>query len=292
MKHGYSDTRLGQIHYAEAGEGNAVVLLHNAPVSGGIYSRLVPLLADQYRVVAPDLPGFGNSDKLPSDFDVSDIAAMTREALDDLGIEKAKFFGVHTGAVLAAEIARQWPEFVESAILVGFPYMNQDERDQRLKWVEDQVNGLPGPLPMFFPEADGSHVHKRWVSAYRFVCWGRGLSAPIEFSAEEIAFANHLVVTTLLSWETLPHLFRAVFLYDADGLLPSVGVPALVMHVTGTHEREVEKRSESVARLMPDARVASLGDSLDDTYDPFVAYWHAEEICSVMKDFWDTLGQS
>src|SRR5215204_5183857 len=51
------------IFYREAGPGNApaVLLLHGFPTSSRMYRNLIPLLADRYRVVAPDYPGFGRS---------------------------------------------------------------------------------------------------------------------------------------------------------------------------------------------------------------------------------------
>src|SRR5262249_61184868 len=67
-----ADTGGHRVFYREAGEpGNpAVLLLHGFPTSSHMFRDLIPLLADRYHVVAPDLPGFGNTVSPPrSQFD-------------------------------------------------------------------------------------------------------------------------------------------------------------------------------------------------------------------------------
>ncbi len=57
LRRSYADTEAGQLHYAEAGSGECLVLLGETPRSYRFFERLIPLLAPHFHVVAPDLPG-------------------------------------------------------------------------------------------------------------------------------------------------------------------------------------------------------------------------------------------
>ena len=65
IRRGYADTPLGQLHYAETGTGPTLLLLHQTPRSWDEF-RAVAGLIDGYRIVMPDLPGYGASPSLPS----------------------------------------------------------------------------------------------------------------------------------------------------------------------------------------------------------------------------------
>ena len=58
MRRGYADAPNGQIHYAEAGTGPAIVLLHQVASSAAMFERSAPTLAARYRTVAIDAPGW------------------------------------------------------------------------------------------------------------------------------------------------------------------------------------------------------------------------------------------
>ncbi len=79
------------IFYREAGPADApvVLLLHGFPTSSHMFRNLIPALADRYRVIAPDYPGYGQSDmpdhgKFPYTFDR--FAALVDGLLDQLGV--------------------------------------------------------------------------------------------------------------------------------------------------------------------------------------------------------------
>ena len=85
MKRGYADTQEGQIYYMTEGEGEPLILLH-ATGSSRQFKRLVPLLAKEYRVIAPDNLGEGNSDPIPPNVKIVDLARSYIHFMDALGI--------------------------------------------------------------------------------------------------------------------------------------------------------------------------------------------------------------
>jgi len=95
-------------HIAEAGEGEPIVLLHGNPDSHTVWSSIVAKLANRYRCIAPDLPGFGRS-RAPADFDCSlaNQARWVRALFDALELPRAHLVvhdvGGFYGLAFAAE---------------------------------------------------------------------------------------------------------------------------------------------------------------------------------------------
>src|ERR1035437_6590458 len=118
MKRGYADTPEGQIHYMSAGVGEPLLLLHQTG-SSRQYRKLMPMLAEHYRIYAPDNLGSGNSDPLPANVQIPDLARSMVHFMDFLGIDKAHIFGFHTGNKIATEMAAAWPDRVDRLMLCG-----------------------------------------------------------------------------------------------------------------------------------------------------------------------------
>lgn len=107
----------------EAGTGTPVVLLHGGgPGATGAsnYSRNIDSLAQRFRVIVPDMPGYGHSSK---ELDLSDpfgdLALAMRGLLDELGIERAHFVGNSYGGAAALRLALDRPDKVDRMILMG-----------------------------------------------------------------------------------------------------------------------------------------------------------------------------
>src|SRR5271167_1159103 len=75
-------------HYIEAGTGAPVVLLHGFPETNFAWRFQIPELAKQYRVIAPDLRGYGETDKPASGYDKRNMANDLRALMAALGIGK------------------------------------------------------------------------------------------------------------------------------------------------------------------------------------------------------------
>jgi pimeloyl-ACP methyl ester carboxylesterase len=105
VRHGYADTPLGQLHYAEAGSGPAIVLLHQTPRSLDEYRELMPLLGATHRAIAMDMYGFGLSAKPEGRQSVEQYAAGVLALVDALGVDEFVVMGHHTGSSVAIEVA-------------------------------------------------------------------------------------------------------------------------------------------------------------------------------------------
>jgi pimeloyl-ACP methyl ester carboxylesterase len=110
-------------NYLEAGDGPAVILIHGSGPGVTAYAnwRLVlPALSQSFHVIAPDMVGFGFSER-PSDvtYGVQTWADQTVGLMDSLGIQKASLVGNSFGGAIALRIAAQHPERVDSIVLMG-----------------------------------------------------------------------------------------------------------------------------------------------------------------------------
>jgi 4,5:9,10-diseco-3-hydroxy-5,9,17-trioxoandrosta-1(10),2-diene-4-oate hydrolase len=112
-----------KIFVTEAGAGDPVVLLHGGgPGATGVsnYSRNIDALADRFRVIVPDLPGYGQSSKGIDHADpFGDLAFAVRGLLDGLGVEKAHLIGNSYGGAAALRLALDRPDRVDRLILMG-----------------------------------------------------------------------------------------------------------------------------------------------------------------------------
>jgi len=95
--------------YEQHGKGVPLVLLHGYPLDHSIWEPLVSLLENDFDLILPDLPGFGESQALGTDSKMSDYAADVAGLLDQLKIQKAALVGHSMGGYVALAFARLYP---------------------------------------------------------------------------------------------------------------------------------------------------------------------------------------
>ncbi|MDX2142221.1 MAG: alpha/beta hydrolase [Rhodospirillaceae bacterium] len=137
MRKGYVDIADGQLHFWSAGQGPALVLLHQAGQDASVYRPLIPHLERHHTLIVFDLPGHGQSFDPPREYDVPDYVAALFQAMDRLELHRAAVLGHHSGAVFALEMAAREPERITRAILSGMswrtPSNTQALRETRAK---------------------------------------------------------------------------------------------------------------------------------------------------------------
>ncbi|TDK98451.1 alpha/beta fold hydrolase [Mycobacterium paragordonae] len=111
------------IFYAETGTGMPVVLLHGGgPGASGVtnYARNIDALARRFRVIVPDMPGYGRSTKTLDQSDpFGSLADSVRGLLDQLGVEAAHLVGNSYGGAAALRLALDTPDRVAKLVLMG-----------------------------------------------------------------------------------------------------------------------------------------------------------------------------
>jgi pimeloyl-ACP methyl ester carboxylesterase len=113
-------------HVRHGGSGPAVLLMHGWCGSSHTWRKLAPLLAQDHVVIAPDMKGYGRSDKPEQGYDAMTAASEMAAILDHFGIEKAHVVGHDMGAPVALVFAGLFPERTLTAIYMDEPLLGFD----------------------------------------------------------------------------------------------------------------------------------------------------------------------
>ncbi|HEY6064931.1 MAG TPA: alpha/beta hydrolase [Thermoanaerobaculia bacterium] len=107
-----------KLHYLTAGRGPALVLLHGYAETSRMWHPIIPLLAGRFTVIAPDLPGIGESAIPSSGMDMKTAATRIHALVRSLGVAKARVVGHDIGLMVAYAYAAQYPAEVEKLVLM------------------------------------------------------------------------------------------------------------------------------------------------------------------------------
>jgi pimeloyl-ACP methyl ester carboxylesterase len=253
LRHRFVEANGLRFHLVEAGSGPLVLLLHGFLDFWYGWRAQIPVLAQQFRVVVPDLRGYNLTDKPPSGYDPdtwgADIAALIRA----LGEERAHLVGHSWGGIVAWDAATLHPETVNRLVILNAPHPLAFQREwdrnpiQRLRswymaffqlprlpeWAltRQHAKGLSGmlrgttPKPEIFTPAD--------LAAYRRAMLRPGAAAAqLSYyrtvwkipSARLRARPGHVAAPTMLIWDLQDAAFAPGLLDDLDQWVPALHV--------------------------------------------------------------------
>ena len=106
------------LHYMTAGHGTPLILLHGYAETSLMWKPIIPVLAERFAVIAPDLPGIGDSD-IPADgLDMKNAAVRIHDLAKSLGVQKAEVVGHDIGLMVAYAYAAQFSTEVTKLVLM------------------------------------------------------------------------------------------------------------------------------------------------------------------------------
>jgi pimeloyl-ACP methyl ester carboxylesterase len=145
------ETKRGRLSTLEAGDGDPVIAIHGLGATKASLLPTVAGLADRFRVIAVDLPGFGDSDKpLGAPYDARFFARAVIALLDTLDLERAHLVGNSLGGRVALEVALHAPERVDRLGLLAPSMAWRKERQwaKLLRLVRPELGAIhPAPRP-------------------------------------------------------------------------------------------------------------------------------------------------
>ena len=244
FKRGLVKTALGHLHYREAGEGPAIVLLHINQQSSEIFLEMMAALAPTMRAIAIDYPSHGGSDHVEAQPSIADYAAGVREVLQALGVKKVMALGEATGAAVAVELAVACPTFVERVVLVNCPLLGAEAMREEL--LDEMMNKLR--------PADASGYPK--LRTLEFMLEQDPDHAPLRPTQEWMDRINRAQIEAGRDrWQALVALTR----YDLGAALEKLACPALLLmgekFYFGHRAGEIRSRVKSLKyEVLPDAR--------------------------------------
>jgi pimeloyl-ACP methyl ester carboxylesterase len=107
-----------KLHYLTAGQGARLILLHGYAETSRMWMPIIPALAERFTVIAPDLPGIGDSAIPASGLNMKSAAISIHTLARSLGVEKARVVGHDIGLMVAYAYAAQFPAEVEKLVLM------------------------------------------------------------------------------------------------------------------------------------------------------------------------------
>jgi pimeloyl-ACP methyl ester carboxylesterase len=191
-----------RIHYQEAGDEKAppMILIHGFISSNLVWNEVfLPLAKAGFRVIAPDLPGYGYSEK-PRDGEYT-IAAQARAVLglmDQMGIEKATIVGASYGGAIAAMMALDCPDRVARLVLVGAVSNDEPKKKLLLRLAS---------VPLLGDIATPLFLGSRWILRKRTEEVYRRLGFPVDerklearYHLLETSNTHHAMIRTVRRW--------------------------------------------------------------------------------------------
>ncbi len=114
----YIDVLGSMMHYVDEGSGDPILFLHGQPTSSYLWRNVIPHLTDTGRCVAPDLIGFGRSDKPDIEYSFFDHAKYLEGFIEELGLDDITLVIHDWGAGLGLYYARHHPERIKAVALM------------------------------------------------------------------------------------------------------------------------------------------------------------------------------
>jgi pimeloyl-ACP methyl ester carboxylesterase len=273
-----------EVFYRAAGDPSApvVLLLHGFPTSSFMFRELIPRLADQFRVIAPDLPGFGFTE-VPEERKYAysfDALARTLEAFTDaLGLNRYAIYVFDYGAPTGLRLAMAHPERVTAIV------------SQNGNAYEEGLGDAWGPIRKYWaePTAENREVIRKNILNLEGTRWQytHGVAHP-----ESVAPESYTLDATLLERKGNKEIQLDLFLDYASNvkLYPKFqeyfrkSKPPLLAIWGKNDPFFIPAGAEAFQKDLPNAKVQFLATG------HFAKETHVVEIAAAMKEFLETTG--
>jgi len=141
-----------KVHYRRCGTGPALLMVHQSPRSSAEYTELMQDWGAHFTCIAPDTPGFGQSDPLPGEPEIDDFADAIMEFVDALGIGPCAAYGFHSGGIILVTAIKRRPDAFRCLAVGGYAIWTAEEM---------RIFG-ESYLPEFHPRPYGEHMAWIW----------------------------------------------------------------------------------------------------------------------------------
>ena len=185
------------MHYQLAGKGTTVVLIHGFCETSSLWKEMAAELANHYEVIVPDLPGFGKSELLKSEFQLSDVADHVHDWLVALQKEKVVVIGHSLGGYVALELAKRHSEILQGLGLFHSTAFEDPEITIAMRYIKEHACDPISPQDVLKLTGMSNST------AYRKFMKSIGRSIHSEIQAVQMERVKELLTTTNLNITTV-----------------------------------------------------------------------------------------
>lgn len=246
------------IRYLDAGSGSAVLLLHGLGGYADKWRRVIDKLSDSHRVIAPDMIGYGLSDKPVADYTPLFFVDFLERFIDAAGLERPHIVGASLGGQVAAMFAAIHQEYISRLVLVSPAGLMKVSTPALDAYVMAALYPRPGSVGHALRLMEGSGRDPSWTLISSFMDNMRRPNAKMAFMSSLLCFKNAGDLTPYLNSIEAPTML--LWGYD-DPIIPI-------------------SYAAQFAAAIPDCRFVGLEDC---GHTPYVQY--PERFAGLVADF-------
>ncbi|MDQ0201355.1 alpha/beta fold hydrolase [Neobacillus ginsengisoli] len=165
-----------KLTYLDQGEGKPIILLHGFCGSSGYWEKVIPRLAENNRVIAPDLPGHGGSSLFKETFTIEKLADLLKEFLDELKLQNVTMFGHSLGGYITLAFAEKYSDRLNGFSLVhstAFPDSDEAKKGRAANVEKVMQNGIHSLIDGLVPKLfSPDHLDKEYVATAKTIGYG------------------------------------------------------------------------------------------------------------------------
>jgi pimeloyl-ACP methyl ester carboxylesterase len=170
------DMKKSTMAYLDMGNGKTIVLLHGFCGSSRYWEKIIPELSKNYRVIAPDLPGHGESTILEENDKIEDIADLVKNLLDVLNIQQVTMFGHSLGGYITLAFAEKYSERLNGFSLIhstAFPDSDEAKQGRVSSAVKVKEKGIHSLIDGLVPKLfSPDNLEKNYVDSVKTIGYG------------------------------------------------------------------------------------------------------------------------
>jgi len=252
-----------EVFVREAGPADAqvLVLLHGLGLDSMLaWYRLIPLLAERFRIVSIDLHGAGKTDKGRDPFEIADMADQVAGALGALGIDQATVAGYSMGGAVAQELAHRHPHLVERLVLIA----TLSYHPPAWRWGRTVIGLVGRALERV------SRVEVSWVW-YRYLLW----VGAVDRIGERWLWETRMNRDPEVQYRSMFALLR----FDSRRWLAGLNVPALVI-IPQSDQLVLPAWQREMAALLRDSTVVEVAGARHE-----LPMTHPDQVAEAVEEF-------
>ena len=259
------------------GHGPPIVALHGLASSAHWYDIVAPFLCDQYRIIAPDQRGHGQTTQAPSGYDWETLSGDVTGLMDHVGLDRATVLGHSWGGNVATNLAARYPERVSKLVMIDGGFLGgASARDP--DWESFSARVRP---------RDVSGGREEFLDRLRTQladCWSDELERIVQTMVYEDEQGQ---IQDILRPENHLQVIRAMWEHPPANILPSIECPTMIVAAGPKPERAGSdfalRRVEMVAAAagqLKDCRVHWIPETIHD-----IGYHKPVELAGLIREF-------